>query len=78
MSAAINADNLSAKKVIYVLATGGVDTLAIFLNIALLSNLGRRLACTLSFGFSGLCMLALLVIPDGKSDPNVNNMLIHL
>lgn len=63
---AINADNLSANKVIYVLATGGVDLLAVFVNIGLLSNVGRRWGCLLSFGLSGICMLVLLSIPSGK------------
>lgn len=62
----INADNLSANKVFYVLATGGVDLIALFANITLLGNLGRRWGCTLSFGLSGLCMMALLIVPQGN------------
>lgn len=63
---AINADNLSANKVIYVLSTGGVDFLAVFVNIGVFRNLGRRWACMIAFGLAGICMFALLVLPQGK------------
>lgn len=48
------------------LATGAVDLVAVLVNIAVLSNVGRRWGCALSFGLSGLCMLALLIIPRGN------------
>lgn len=60
---AINADNLSANKVVYVATTGGVDILAYSATILLLRFIGRKWACMWWYGLAGLCMLLLIVIP---------------
>lgn len=63
---AINADNLSANRYIYVACTGLVDIPAYIIPIFILKYTGRRLS---SFGLylaAGLSLLAVLAIPRGN------------
>lgn len=58
----INADNLSTDIAVFAMASAGVDTLAICVNLTLTRHLGRRWSCMIAFVMAGLCMLALLVL----------------
>lgn len=63
---ALNADNLSSSKVIYVAATGCVDLLAYSFTVVLLRFVGRKWACFSYFATAGICMLILIAVPLGK------------
>ncbi|KAJ6638868.1 Organic cation transporter protein, partial [Pseudolycoriella hygida] len=63
---ALNADNLSANRVVYVASTGFVDIFAYLCTIIILKFVGRKYSTFSLFAFSGLCLLSLLAIPrDG-------------
>lgn len=72
---AINADNLSANRVVYVAATGGVDITGIVASMILLRFVGRKLSIFLLYALSSLCLLILLAIPRGMP---ILNFLIYL
>lgn len=63
---ALNADNLSANKVIYVAATGCTDLLGCAVTIFVLKHLGRKSSSCILFAVTSLSMLTLLVVPFGK------------
>lgn len=63
-SKALNASNLSTNKVVYVSATGAVDICAYLSGVLLLAYIGRKWSCFWSFVLAGVCMLAILVIPE--------------
>lgn len=67
-SLAINADNISASKVVYVASTGAVDIVAYSITIFLLRHVGRKWACFSNFAWSGICMFVLLAIPVGNDN----------
>lgn len=62
---AINADNLSANRVVYVAATGGVDIAGIIVSMVLLRFMGRKPSIFVLYALSGTCLLSLLAIPRG-------------
>lgn len=55
----INADNLAANRIVYVLGIALVDMAAYVLNALLLPNVGRRWNLSGSFAVAGLCYLAM-------------------
>ncbi|KAG4075613.1 hypothetical protein HA402_003438 [Bradysia odoriphaga] len=61
---ALNADNLAANRVVYVASTGLVDILAYLFTVLTLKFVGRRVSSFVLFAFAGLCLLALLAIPQ--------------
>lgn len=63
---AINADNLSANRVVYVAATGGVDIASIIASMILLRFVGRKLSIFILYLLSSACLLILLAISRGK------------
>lgn len=60
---ALNADNISSNRFIYVGATGSVDILGYCFLIFLMNVAGRRKSCSGLFFLSAVALLVILVIP---------------
>lgn len=67
INSAINADNLSANRVVYVSATGIVDFLGYVGSILWLTYVGRKWGCFSFYALASACMLLLLVIPRNET-----------
>lgn len=63
---ALNADNISSNRFIYVAATGSVDILGYLSLIFLLRYVGRTRSCSGLFFISASALLIILVIPRGN------------
>lgn len=63
---ALNGDNISADRYIYVASNGVVEGLAYVSTVPLLLYVGRKKAVSGLFFASGILQLALLAIPRGK------------
>jgi len=63
---ALNGNNITADRYIYVALNGVVEALANLLSVPLLFFVGRKIAVSGLFFASGILLLALLAIPQGK------------
>lgn len=59
---ALNADNLTSNRVMYVAATGLVDIVAYIFTVVILKFVGRKVSSFVLFAFAGLCLMGLLAI----------------
>lgn len=65
-SLALNGDNITANRYIYVASNGVVEALAYLSTVPLLLYVGRKKATSGLFFASGILQLSLLAIPQGK------------
>lgn len=63
---ALNGDNITADRYIYVGLNGVVEGLAYMATVPLLFNVGRKQSVSGLFLASGILQLSLLAIPQGK------------
>lgn len=72
---ALNADNITSNRFIYVLLVGQVDILGYASLIFLLQYVGRTKSCCGLFFLSATSLLLLLIIPKGSSLNKINKYL---
>lgn len=63
---ALNGDNITADRYIYVALNGFIEGLAYLFTVPLLIYVGRKKVVSSLFFASGLLQLTLIVIPQGK------------
>lgn len=64
---ALNVDNFSADRYVYILVMGLTEIPAYLIPTPILMVLGRRQACALIYTLSALCLLSILIIPAEKT-----------